>query len=243
VSLYAFIDDSGSEPSQPVYVLGGFIAPQEYWPQVANAWGLILEREPKIDYFKCSQVWDFEKGEFAMFTPDERRAKVDSFVDALVDFNMVAVSARLRWDDWRQFKKSRRLKKFANDPYFFLFAGIVQSCVQMAHKHSYPGKTLFVFDSHGDIGKRVEKWFPDFYDSLTEGSQALIMHEARFEDEKKIVPLQAADLFAWHHRKSVVGGLNEWQHQKWLLLSKRMNSVVLECGNLVNIAETLRVIQ
>ena len=155
VSLYAFIDDSGSEPSQPIYVLGGYVAPEDYWPAVVNSWGLILEQTPKIDYFKASEVWDFSKGPFMVFSVDERRAKVDSLVRVLADYNMVAISARLRWDDWKQFKSKRSLKRFADDPYFFLFYALIGSVVQLSHKFGYPGESLFVFDNHGAIGKTV----------------------------------------------------------------------------------------
>jgi hypothetical protein len=241
VSLYAFVDDTGSEPSQPVYVLGGYVAPEDYWPSVANAWGLVLEQNPQIEYFKASQVWDFSKGPFMAFSAHERRSKVDALVGVLSDFNMVAISARLRWDDWQKFKVNRSIEKFAHDPYFFLFYALITSVVQQAHKAGYPGKSLFVFDNHGSIWKKVEAWYPHFYDLLNDRTRAYIALKPCFEDEKEIVPLQAADLFAWHHRKHVLGKLNEWQQSKWILLSKRMNSVVIESGNLVSMAEELGV--
>jgi hypothetical protein len=171
--LYAFIDDSGSEPTQPIYVLGGYVAPVDYWPKVANSWGLVLEAEPPVEGYKASLVWDYHKGPFSHLSTEERRAKVDALVDVISKYNMVAISARLRWDDWRTFLNKHQLACQARDPYFFLFYALIISLVQLSHARGYTEPTTFIFDEHGVIGKRVGDWYPTFFDKINDESSRI----------------------------------------------------------------------
>jgi len=239
--LYAFIDDSGSEPTQPVYVLGGYIAPVDYWPSVANGWGLVLEAHPKVESYKASSVWDYQKGPFLHLTAEERRSKVDALIDVVSEHNMVAISARLRWDDWRTFLQDRYLERQARDPYFFLFYALIASIVQLSHARGYTEPTTFVFDQHGDVGKRVGDWYPTFYERISDECRSYLSPKVHFATDDEVAPLQASDMLAWHHRRHILGTLNDNDKRAWLMLSKRLNSVVVESGNLANMATQLGV--
>src|SRR6266851_757494 len=52
----AYIDDSGSEPQSPVFVLGGFIAPHEKWASFSEEWQAALDQDPKLEYFKMTEA-------------------------------------------------------------------------------------------------------------------------------------------------------------------------------------------
>ena len=125
MAVYGFVDDSGSEPSQPVYVLGGLILPAEAWPIFAADWSHVLSSAPKIDHFKGSEVWDSRKGPFAGLTTKERSAKVDSLADVIFTYKPLSVSARVEWPIFKQFSNRYNLDEEFNDPYFFLFFALI----------------------------------------------------------------------------------------------------------------------
>ena len=81
MAIFAYVDDSGSDPSQPLYVLGGLMLPEDTWQIFSVDWKHVLRSEPSIDYFKASEVWDKDKGPFKEFTTKQRSAKVDALAD------------------------------------------------------------------------------------------------------------------------------------------------------------------
>jgi hypothetical protein len=63
--LTAYVDDSGSDLPSPIYVLGGVVLPEPWWKQASGDWSGVLRSHPTIEYFKASEVWDRQKGQFA----------------------------------------------------------------------------------------------------------------------------------------------------------------------------------
>jgi hypothetical protein len=54
--LQAFFDDSGSDAPSPLFVLAGLLCSTEKWNQFSVEWRRILEKEPRLDYFKMSEA-------------------------------------------------------------------------------------------------------------------------------------------------------------------------------------------
>jgi hypothetical protein len=48
----AFIDDSGREPTSPLFVLSGFVASHEARAAFSDEWDAALREAPAIGYFK-----------------------------------------------------------------------------------------------------------------------------------------------------------------------------------------------
>ena len=63
--LYAYVDDSGSDPQSPVYVLGGLVLPEDTWEYFSGDWKGVLHRHPPVKYFPRPQKFGTEpKGHF-----------------------------------------------------------------------------------------------------------------------------------------------------------------------------------
>jgi hypothetical protein len=56
VVYQACIDDSGSEPQSPLFVLGGFVASAEAWTKFSDEWDAALKEPPVLDYFKMVEA-------------------------------------------------------------------------------------------------------------------------------------------------------------------------------------------
>src|SRR5208337_2282665 len=72
----------------------------------------------------------------------------------------------------------------------------------------------FVFDEQGLVGLHAQLWYSVFLSYCTDGVKALLGNRPMFGDEKLLLPLQAADMFAWYQRRSALGSLGHESHQR-----------------------------
>jgi hypothetical protein len=95
--FYAYVDDSGSDPSSPTYVLGGLVHLADAWEGFSVDWKHVLDSPPPIEYFKGSEVWDQKKGPFAGLTIPERTTKVERLAHiSILNFTYKPLDARFR---------------------------------------------------------------------------------------------------------------------------------------------------
>ena len=85
-------------------------------------------------------------------------------------------------------------------------------------------------------------WYPTFYEEISDECRSYLSPKVHFATDGEVAPLQASDMFAWHHRRHILGTLNDKDKMGWLMLSKRLNSVVVESGNLASMAMQLGVV-
>jgi len=230
----------GSDPSQPLYVLGGLILPEETWKIFAADWDHVLRSDPKIDYFKASEVWDRKKGPFKDFTTQQRSSKVDALADLIFTYKPLSVSTRVEWRVFKQFSDRYNLDDEFNDPYFFLFFALISRMVVTAMDYPKFSKVNFVFDEQGRIGIYARLWYLVFIKNCTDQVRSLLGGWPESGDEKMTMPLQGADMFAWYQRRSALGNLGHESHQRiWDLFKDLQLSVVLEDSHLERIAKDL----
>jgi Protein of unknown function (DUF3800) len=55
----------------------------------------------------------------------------------------------------------------------------------------------FVFDKHGKIGRRAQRYWDQMKEIVDPSRAALLGSEPHFEDDFDFNPLQAADMYAW----------------------------------------------
>jgi hypothetical protein len=162
MALIAFVDDSGSSPSDPVYVLGGLVLPSEAWRVFAYDWQAVLRSDPSIEYFKGSEVWDRKKGPFAALTTEQRTAKVEALSDTIARYKPLAISCRVDWATFEIFHESVSIEPELDDPYFFLFFSLIGQMIVLGTEEKRFDRVNFIFDDQNDIGKHVQLWYAVF---------------------------------------------------------------------------------
>jgi len=245
--LKAYVDDSGSDPSQSVFVLGGVVMPNGWWSGYREDWRSVLYSNPRIPYFKASEVWARKPGSkspFLNFTDDQRRGKVDGLVDALCEYQPTLISCRMEWDVFRRFKSKYRLRKGNSSPYFWLYYGMISRCAyKINHEEANPTPVSFVFDNQNIIGHEAKNYYRFFKRRCSPALRKVLGKEPTFSDDRRTTPLQAADLYAWYRRKEFLGlGSSGWQKSVWARLKPFHSSVVIEEPNLVKMGSDLGVI-
>jgi hypothetical protein len=128
MAFSAYVDDSGSDPSAPLYLLGGVCLPEAWWDRVIPEWSGVLSAPPAVEYFKASEVWERDprkKTPFVNLSDAERRRKVDVLVETLRDHHTLIISSQMEWEVFREFKAKYPLPAGKDDPYFYLYYGTI----------------------------------------------------------------------------------------------------------------------
>ena len=205
--LKCFFDDSGSDP-QPdgVFVLAGYLMPSPWWEGFAQKWYAQLQRDYRIDYCRMADAHSGD-GEFAGMDSVFRQRKVKDIALVVRECSPLAISARMTWRDYRVAVADRVPGILAN-PYAVLFFDLIggvshlQATVYQLTQSRYP-PIEFVFDVQNEAEAKCAEWYRELRQMVPEPHRSIIANTPSFKDDKDLMPLQAADMLAWHlHRKA-----------------------------------------
>lgn len=238
MALTAYVDDSGSEPTARLYVLGGVALPASFWcDSFLEAWAGGLKSEPAIPYFKASEVWDYKKGPFQCLTTRQREDKVDALSEVLCELHPLAISCSVRWEDFQRFKETVPLPEQCADPFFFLFYRLLVLMIQISQRYGNPAPVDFIFDEQNKAWDQAKAWYPNLRRWLPMEMVPYLGKDPKKGDEKECLPLQAADMFAWYARRDALSSLQrQWHHDIKTRLNRCHTSVELDEGILAGMA-------
>ena len=204
-----FADDSGSDPQSHTFVLGGLIATPAEWTPFAAAWQTALDNGPpaKLDYFKMAEAMSLS-GQFSRrcgWTEGLRDSKVAELVEIIVKHVLYGAWVSLRQEDYRKFLQSIPLpmRNLSTDvPHMLLITQFVLMLCEHAKRHRAHCSFEFFFDQQQGIEQEMLFTWPMVKSLAAEGGvEEYLGPVPCFGDEKQFLPLQAADLFAWEHRR------------------------------------------
>jgi hypothetical protein len=214
MKLQAFIDDSGSEPQSPVFLLAGHIAPMENWKRFSNEWQACLAKAPGARYYKSSEAMHLQ-GEFGLhkgWSSDLRDERVIELSKIIAEHCPVAVSAVIRHQDFgdtiKLLPKFQGRRTLGNDhPYLFLWYHLISELWMHSPQLGLDGPCEFIFDRQLGFEKEALAFWlileaemrkpplPPWHDWI--GSPPT------FRDDQTFYPLQAADMHAWANRRAL----------------------------------------
>jgi hypothetical protein len=197
--LQACIDDSGSEPQSPNFVLAGFLANVTQWERFTDLWEAKLHEYPRIDYLKMSEAMRLHD-QFEGFSKEQRDQKVIALAQLAHDHIEARVDCVIERAAYDELIKplGRRRHKIIRDPYFLCFYALIVEVSNFPIRIGLPMLDLrFVFDKHGKIGRRAKRYWDEARVEMDADRAALLDPEPHFEDDIVFNPLQAADMYAW----------------------------------------------
>jgi hypothetical protein len=219
MALQAFVDDSGSEPQSPVFVLAGHISSTARWENFADEWREALAKPPGAAYFKAAEAMSLG-GEFSMrkgWDSETRNQRVIELSEIVWKHATASISAQLMHRDWQDSYQllapifsALPTKRFTH-AYTFLWFTLLKELWLHPTKLTLDkaGPCDFVFDQQlGFEEESVAVWkemkrIIDTPPTLPAHIRTWIGSPPIFRDEKCFVPLQAADLYAWSTRRAV----------------------------------------
>jgi Protein of unknown function (DUF3800) len=195
--LKAFIDDSGSGGDSPWFVLAGYMGTAEAWDDFDAPWRAALNGPPKLDYFKHSEMYAFDNQWGQFVSTKQRNQRLEDLIAVIGKHAMRAIHVRLKQKDYDEVIKPYVPPMWQN-AYYFLFIGFLSAATSTEKWAGSGRKIEFFFDSN----REVEKPSKTLYGQVCGLPQfAGSVENIHYKDEKAILPLQAADLFAWEVRR------------------------------------------
>ena len=219
--LQAFLDDSGrgKESDSKVFVVAGYTGPMENFNSFADDWQALLREEPVLDYVKGKEA-NALKGQFSGWTAAARDERVCRFISLIRKHRLIALSYAV---PYREFNKIlREPKGIMRYPYAVAFSTMVVWLMTSAEKKSEREEIELIFDQ-GMIGREraIRAAYEGIKGSMSKEALELLVGKPRFEDDKRYLPLQAADLLAWHVRRDCAKQLTtgkQWESLIWTQL-------------------------
>lgn len=206
--LQAYIDDSGSEDGERHLYMAGYLHTAEAWSLFSETWQEALEQDPSIEYLKMSEANSL-RGEFSGWSEAARDNKIFLLTTVIKYFEPVSfhvsVSRKL-FSEHITPNAPYALKS----PHFLCVSSIM--AVVAKYIDSLPEKVPvdFIFDRQEGVQFDISLFFEQLIGGLSKSEKSLIAKTPVFADDKEFLPLQAADLLAWHLRKQD-GALGEAQ--------------------------------
>ena len=184
--LQAYFD--GSTESGSVLIFAGYLGSVDTWLAFSDEWGELLTLHPLISHFKMSAIGTSQM-ERAMFHYKLiERSQIFGIAVAIPIEPLTKVVKELGLDS-----------EWAN-PYYFAWRSVMTLTLQGKKILGFTDPVEFVFDEQTDKKQVIMAW-DYFYGSAPMLVRQQIRGAPSFKDDKDVVALQAADLFAWWARK------------------------------------------
>jgi hypothetical protein len=184
-------------------VLGGFISSIEKWERFSDAWAAELAAPPAIRLYKNSQAMS-RTDEFAGWSYTDVQNKVSRLVAIIVSHVMYRIHVSINHTEFEKFMKFNEFE-ILTDPYYTLFLSIIGMVIIALDKQDERHPVSFIFDEQGSIGFKALEMARIINQNVrlhfTESEAQLLVGLPTFADDKQMMPLQAADLYAGNVRR------------------------------------------
>lgn len=199
MTLRFFIDDSGKN-DPPVFVLGGVAMPVEQVAAFEAAWSAELAREPAIPTFKMKEAHR-RSGAFKGMTVAERDAKLARLASIVREHAVATLSVIVRHDDYHRVFTGKMMR-WMDRPYQMMFHLAIATAYKLCNDQGLGERASFVFDRQIEHEKALHESFPARARGMEPALAEFLDGEPRHADDKVELGLQAADMIAWHVRRS-----------------------------------------
>lgn len=197
--LTVFVDDSTSDDADKLLVLAGYVHNADAWESFSDDWQNALDADPRIEYFKMREAESL-RGQFLGWDPIAKNAKVHALADVIVKHKPWSIESYI---SKAQYERTVGLVVpwDIRHPYLDLFYALVIKVAQWHHSMGLRVPVDFVFDEQGQMGTDTAMWYQQIRSQQPPEIQELLASTPVFRDDKKVLPLQASDLLAWHLRR------------------------------------------
>jgi hypothetical protein len=201
----AFSDETSVGDAQGDFFVGGYVANEVDWPQVARAWQeRVLNGPPKIPYLHMREIRNAEWCEEHGIPHEDAQRRISEACQILEDFrDSAAVISRILQADLNEvfinrYKKRRYVPTGLNEPDYFCFVAYAPLITAQAY-NQWPNveRIDFVVDRKRGVTHHLAEFKEDIKQGIAPELGALIgdLIPASMEDR---LPLQCADVLLWH---------------------------------------------
>ena len=222
MTVRLYVDDSGGKRQPTPAVFAGLLHTDNEWASFSEAWRSALDREPRVWRHKMDDAAGLD-GAYRGMTSEDRDRKLRALATVLKLHSPTVFVASVDVDRLAAFVEPLVMPP-QDDPYFQLSVAVVfRVAVQLvlAH-HTEPfGVT---FDESKIQSPRVLDFWPVLLDNASRLAERwpgtvwpalrqLLPEDPEFMSDDHVMPLQAADTYAWLFRAE---GLGRDHGLRWL---------------------------
>src|ERR1017187_8242419 len=202
VVLHGFVDDSRTSDGSGhtnVFVLGGFLATADDWIQFSDEWEDTCDREPKTLDWHMAEAFRI-KGRYHWRNETDRDARIRELVTVVLKHTKYRVDCVVSAGNYDRIVKGR-LPAEIDDPYFVCYYVVILAVAHYMNQANLYGKVDFIFDDQGPLGDRVARWYYWVKDHVPPEIQSRLGSTPIFRHDRDVLPLKAADMYAWQIRR------------------------------------------
>ena len=199
-ALTLYVDDSGTDPNQPVAIVAGWIAPSTQWKKFIREWEK-YKREEKTHCFHTSEaVARNPKSEFANWSDAKLQRVMKKLRYLAYDRATQGFALSVHKQDYDDLVTDDLRGVMGKYHYTYAVRNIIGAIEVWREKNDVCEPIEYIFDrmTKGPSKKEIESVFAQAEsesDSLHRYGIYKGCHS--FRDKCEITPLQAADIFAW----------------------------------------------
>jgi hypothetical protein len=196
-----FSDDSMSGEGLKTLLLAGCVKQYAAWADFCFDWEAALAIEPSIKYFKMREARLLIK-EFSGWKGRDRDDKIRSLAKVI---NRYQPNVIYTWISQKEFDDTVEpiIPYMMRHPYILLFYALLIKAAQWQYDVGEHVPTDFIFDEQGSVGEEAVAFY-SYYKRMQRPEIAALMGSTPiFRDDKLVLPLQAADVVAWHKRRRI----------------------------------------
>lgn len=199
MTLRFYIDDSGKN-DPPVFVLGGVAIAEDRISAFENGWRAALAAAPAVPYLKMKDA-QRGRGVFQGLSGVERNAKLAALGSVLREHCAATVAVIVRHDDYQRIFTGQMMH-WMDHPYQMMFHLMIATAWKLCRETGIGETAAFVFDRQLEHEKALDESFPALMRGMGPEIAKFLLGQPQHADDREEIPLQAADMVAWHVRRS-----------------------------------------
>jgi len=202
----AYVDESGGPGAGHILLLSACILEYPAWVSFSDDWDRALRAEPAITHFHTREARN-RQGDFARWKAIDVDKKVISLTEVILRHNPHVFTCWVSEEDHAVTVEANGVPDVRH-AYFTCFMTILYKVAEYQAHRGITTPADFIFDEKGDIGLEALLWYSFIKKIARPGVQKLMGATPIFRNDEQILPLQAADLVAWHKRRQKEFGVN-----------------------------------
>ncbi|MER8844418.1 DUF3800 domain-containing protein [Mesorhizobium australicum] len=199
IRLQAFIDDSASDKGDKRLFMAGYLNRADTWERFCEAWTEELQLAPTIAYLRMVEANNL-RGEFKGWTKEARDLKLKGLQRVINHFRPLSFQFTVnRGEHFRVLTPVS--PRGLGSPHFICCFSVISGVARYVAGTKANTQIEFIFDEQEGVSADMALLFHEMKRSITRGARKLISSAPAFKNDKLVLPLQAADMLAWHLRR------------------------------------------
>ena len=179
--------------------MAGYLNRANEWRLFDDAWAEELSAKPSIEYLKMAEANGL-RGQFGGWSAGARDEKLRGLTRVIRHFKPLSFEMSISREQFYRLVKLVSPRGLAS-PHFQCTFGVISIVSRFAAEHRGNVPIDFIFDDQEGVSSDVALFFDEMIRSLPRRARRLINAKPTFRNDIEVLPLQAADMLAWHLRR------------------------------------------